>query len=171
MPENYVTVKSPNGTGRYQQITELKSVDPKTGSAAIKKTVVSFAADGTKIRNDYYAAAEARDLAKMNGYEKYYKTEIIQENGKFYVKVTVKKEQPVGFLAEDYLKVVNDGTLKENNPKYFEGIHEEYGNGKTASDLNHTMKPGESLRIPAEKVDIKSSTVGWFRRNIMHTMY
>lgn len=170
MPDSYVTVKSPNGTGRYQQISEQQVIG-QDGKTQTKKTVISFAANGTKIKNDYYAAAEAKDLAKANGYDKYYDTAVVQKDGKFYLKVTVKSKQAIGILAEDFLHVVNDGTLKANNPKYFEGIHEEYGNGKTASDLNHEMEVGDYLLIPAEKLEIKGSTVGWLRRHVINRMY
>ena len=163
-------VRNVSVTGRYTETT-TKTVNNDNRSTTV--TIKFFAKDGTQIKADYYDAAEAKDLAHMNGYDDNYKTEVVNRNGKFFVKVTVKDSQSIGILAEDYLRkgLVNKGILKANNPGYFEGIHCEYGDGKTASDLNFKMKEGDSLLIPAEAVEIKDSPIGWFRRNVMNPMY
>lgn len=168
------TVKNVSVTGRYTETTtKTTNVNNDNRSTTVQTTTKFFAKDGTQLKAGYYDAAEAKDLAHLNGYDDHYKTEVVKKDGKYFVKVTVKSEQSIGILAEDYMPKgrVNDGTLKANNPDYFVGIHCEYGDGKTASDLNHKMSPGDSLLIPAEAVEIKSSTVGWFRRNVMNTMY
>ncbi len=166
------TVKNVSTTGRYTTTTTKTTyVNNDNKTKTTTQTTRFYAKNGTQIKANYFAAAEAKDLANANGYGKYYNTEVVQKDGKFYLKVTVKTDQSIGILAEDYLGKVNDGTLKANNPKYFEGIHCEYGDGSTASDLNYEMKKGDHLLIPADKVEIKDSTVGWFRRNIMNRMY
>ena len=168
------TVKNVSVTGRYTvTTTKTTNINNDNRTSTTSRTTKFFAKDGTQIKADYYDAAEAKDLANMNNYGKNYNTEVVQKNGKFFIKVTVKSKQTVGILAEDYLpkKKLNDGTLKANNPDYFKGVHCEYGDGRTASDLNHNMKPGDSILIPADAVEIKSSPIGWFRRNIINTMY
>lgn len=152
-------------SGRYT-ITKTKHTNSN------KTTTVEFyAKNGTKLKPGYYSAAEAKDLASHNGYDKYYKTTVIQKNGKFYLKVTAKDEQPYGMVAEDYLKEVNDGTLKKYNPKAFEGYNCLDEAGHQMSDLNKKMQPGDSVILPLDKVEIKDSPVGWFRRNIMNGTY
>ncbi len=149
-------------TGRYTITKNTK---------AGKTTTTYFAKNGTQLKGDYYQAAEAKDLAHQNGYDKYYKTETFQKDGKFYVKVTAKTKQSYGILAEDYLKKVNDGTIKQYNPKAFEGYDCMTDDGRQLSDLNKEMKPGDSVILPADRVEIKGSTVGWFRRNVMNVAY
>ena len=116
---------------------------------------------------------EILSLASAAGYDKNYETEIITKKGKTFVKVTVKKRQTVGILWEDYMpkSTHNDGTLKTNNPQYFDVIRCEDGNGRRISDLNYRMKVGDSLLIPIDKVKIKKSPVGWWRRNVMNGLY
>lgn len=165
MPEPVGTKQVSETTGRYT-ITTTKS--DETGKTT---TVKFYAKDGTQLKQSYYNAAEARDLAEHNGYGKYYKTEAVQIDGVYYLKVTAKTEQPYGMLAEDYLKKVNDGTIKQYNPGAFEGYNCTDEAGHQMSDLNKEMKPGDSVILPLDKVEIKDSTVGWFRRNIMTPMY
>lgn len=152
-------------SGRYT-ITSTK-----TDKNAQTTIVKYYAKDGTQLKPEYYSAAEAKDLATHNGYDKYYKTETLQINGKWFLKVTAKTKQPYGMLSEDYLKKVNDGTIKQYNPQAFEGYNCTDEAGHQMSDLNKEMKPGESVILPLDKVEIKDSTVGWFRRNIMTPMY
>jgi len=173
MPDD-VTVRNESVTGRYTETTtKTTRTNGDNRNTKVETTVKFFAKDGTQIKAGYYDAAEAKDLAHMNGYDGNYKTEVVNKDGKFFVKVTVKDSQSIGILAEDYLReeLVNKGILKANNPNYFKGIHCEYGDGKTASDLNYEMHEGDSLLIPAEAVEIKSSPIGWFRRNVMNPMY
>ncbi len=170
MPDE--TVKNVSVTGRYTETTtKTKNINNDNRTTTTTKTIKFYSKDGTQIKADYYDAAEAKDLANMNGYGEYYKTEVISKDGKFYVKVTAKTKQPVGFLAEDYLGKINDGTLRDANPEYFKGLRCEDGDGKRVSDLNHEMNPGEYLLIPADKVVIKDSPVGWFKRNVTHVNY
>lgn len=152
-------------SGRYT-ITSTK-----TDKNAKTTTVKYYAKDGKQLIPAYYSAAEARDLANHNGYGKYYKTEVIQKDGVYYLKVTAKTNQSYGMLAEDYLQKVNDGTIKKYNPQAFEGYNCTDEAGHQMSDLNKEMKSGESVILPLDKVEIKDSTVGWFRRNIMTPMY
>ena len=152
-------------TGRYT-VTSTK-----TDNSGKTTTVKFYAKDGTPLNPSYYTAAEAKDLANHNGYGKYYKTEVIQKDGVFYLKVTAKTKQPYGMVAEDYLKNVNDGTIKSYNPQAFEGYNCLDEAGHQMSDLNKEMKPGDSVILPLDQVEIKGSTVGWFRRNIMSPMY
>lgn len=162
-----------NVTGRYTVTTQ--STNRTTNSnETVQTTKIStkyYAKDGTQIKPSYYNAAEARDLANHNGYGKYYNTQVIQKDGNFYLKVTAKTKQPYGMLAQDYLKTVNDGTIKQYNPGAFEGYNCVDDAGHQMSDLNKDMLPGDSVILPIDKVEIKSSTVGWFSRNIMHIMY
>lgn len=152
-------------TGRYTVETFRKTDNEQI------KTTTFYAKDGTRIKPDYYAAAEARDLANHNGYGKYYKTEVVNHNGTFFLKVTALTNQNYGILAEDYLKAVNDGTIKQYNPHVFEGYNETDEAGHQVSDLNKDMKKGDSVVLPMDKVEIKDSTVGWFRRNVMNIVY
>ena len=153
-------------SGRYTITTERQTKNKKT-----TKTVEFYSKDGTKLKPAYYSAAEAKDLASHNGYDKYYKTDVIQKDGKIFLKVTAKTEQPYGMLAEDYLKKVNDGTIKAYNPQVFEGYNCLDEAGHQMSDLNKEMKKGDSVILPIDKVEIKGSPVGWFRRNIVSPMY
>lgn len=152
-------------SGRYTITKTQKTKNNKT------TTIEFYSKNGTKLQPDYYSAAEAKDLASHNGYNKYYQTNVVQKDGKFYIKVTAKDDQTYGILAEDYLKKVNDGTIKKYNPKAFEGYNclDEYGH--QMSDLNKEMKAGESVILPIDAVKIKDSPVGWFRRNIMNGTY
>ena len=138
----------------------------------VNETIVFPSGQEVKVK-DIPDPKEVVELAHQNGYDKKYDTEIVQKDGKTFIKVTVKKRQSIGILAEDYMPrtALNDGTLKRNNPGYFDGIHCEDGNGRTISDLNYRMKKGDSLLIPIEKIEIKESTVGWFRRNILNICY
>ena len=167
------TVREVSVTGRYTETTTTTTTTNNDNRTRVQKEITKYyAKDGTQLKAGYYDAAEAKDLAHMNGYDDKYKTEVVQKNGKFFVKVTVKDSQSIGILAEDYLpkKQVNRGILKDNNPEYFEGIHCEV-DGRTVSDLNYEMKEGDSLLIPAEAVEIKDSRIGWWRRNVMNIVY
>lgn len=154
-----------NVTGRYTvTATKVNSGNKTT-------TVKYYAKNGTQIKPQYYDAAEAKDLASHNGYDKYYKTEVFQKDGNYYLKVTAKKKQSYGILAEDYLKSVNDGTIKQYNPQAFEGYNCLDDAGHQMSDLNKEMKKGDSVILPMDKIKIKSSPIGFFRRNIMNIVY
>lgn len=154
-----------NVSGRYTVTSTSTNKSNKT------TTVRYYAQNGTQIKPQYYDAAEAKDLANHNGYDKYYKTEVIQKDGNFYLKVTAKKSQSYGILAEDYLKSVNDGTIKQYNPKAFEGYNCYDDAGHQMSDLNKEMQKGDSVILPIDKIEIKDSPTGFFRRNIMNIMY
>lgn len=154
-----------NLTGRYTVTTTKVNNDDKT-------TVVRYyAQNGKQIKPQYYDAAEAKDLANHNGYGEYYKTEVFQKDGNYYLKVTAKKNQSYGILAEDYLKTVNDGTIKQYNPNVFKGYNCLDEAGHQMSDLNKEMKKGDSVILPLDKIKIKSSPIGFFRRNLMNIVY
>lgn len=165
MPDPIQKTQVSKISGRYT-ITKSKNTNSN------KTTTIEFyAKDGTKLKPDYYSAAEAKDLASHNGYDEYYNTKVIQKDGQYYLKVTAKTKQPYGMLAEDYLKKVNDGTIKKYNPKAFEGYNCTDGYGRQMSDLNKKMRPGDSVILPIDKVEIKDSPVGFFRRKIMNGTY
>ena len=152
-------------TGRYT-VTSTKTNN-------INKTITInyYAQNGTQLKPQYFNAAEAKDLAAHNGYDKYYKTEVFQKDGNFYLKVTAKTKQTYGILAGDYLKKVNDGTIKQYNPGVFDGYHCTDDAGHPQSDLNKEMQKGDSVILPLDKVEIKDSPIGFFRRNIMDIVY
>ena len=69
------------------------------------------------------------------------------------------------------MKSVNDGTIKQYNPQAFEGYNCLDDAGHQMSDLNKEMKKGDSVILPMDKIKIKSSPIGFFRRNIMNIVY
>ncbi len=163
-----------NLTGRYSvKTTDVKVQNGDSQTKITTETIKFYAKDGTQLKAGYYNAAEAKDLAYHNGYGKWYDVKCKSNNGKFYLEITAKSEFPVGMLAEDFLikGTVNKGTIKANNPKFFEGYNCLDDAGHQMSDLNKPIKKGEKINIPIENVEIKDSPIGWFRRKIMSPMY
>lgn len=159
MPNNTVTNVSPT-TGRYT----VKTTETKNGNKV--ETTRFFAKNGTQIKGDYYQAAEISDMANHSDYSDYYKTKVVQKDGKFYVAVTAKKSQKVGILAKDFIGKVDDGTLSRYNEGYFKDYDPGYTpDGKPLSRSNKEMKAGDTLLIPADRVHLdESGPSGWFAR-------
>lgn len=163
MPDGIRNVSQ--STGRYTVTT----TETKNGEKV--QTTKFFAKDGTQIKADYYTAAEIADTANNSDYKEYYDTKVIQKDGKYFISVTAKEEQKVGILAKDYIGKVDDGTLSKYNPEYFAGYDAGYtDDGKPLSNSNKEMKAGDTLLIPAEKVNLSSPT-GWFIRNVCTPVY
>lgn len=160
MPDPVTTKTVSKTTGRYT----VKTTEIKNGKKI--ETTQFFAKNGTPLKADYFSAAEIVDAVNNSDYKDYYKAKAVAKDGKFYVAVTVKKSQKVGILAKDFIGKVDDGTLSQYNPEYFENYDPGYtDDGKPMSRSNKKMKSGDTLLIPAEKIQLDSPT-GWLGRFI-----